>query len=140
MSSVKDRGRSRSPACRREGEDQRTAAETAQTPHAATYSATHTASASTEANQIEPAAASGPEQLQAPSAEVQPLPEQFRKRPRPSCLLDLLATVELQLVMQWLDTKSKLKTVRCSRRLLQAASQPIAWKDSPPFFVEARTA
>ena len=83
-------------------------------------------------------------QPQPPSLSVQPLPEQMRKRPRRSLRfsspLDMLAVVELQLVMQWLDLKSKLKAARCSRRLLQAASAPFAWKDSPPFIVVAWSA
>ena len=81
--------------------------------------------------------------LQPPSLSVQPLPEQFsqRKRPRRSarlaCHLDKLAVVELQLFLQFLDTKSKLIAARCSRRLLHAASAPFAWRSTPPFTVEA---
>jgi hypothetical protein len=65
---------------------------------------------------------------------VQPLPEQFsrRQRPRRSARLarhlDRLAVVELQLCLQFLDAKSKLKAARCCRRLLQAADHPFAWK------------
>ena len=68
------------------------------------------------------------------SADVQPLPEQFRQRKklrrsaRLACHLDKLAKVELQLVMQFLDTDSKLKAARCSRQLLQAADHPFAWQ------------
>jgi hypothetical protein len=80
------------------------------------------------------------------SAGVQPLPEQFsqRKRPRRSarlaCHLDKLAVVELQLVLQFLDAKSKLKAARCSRRLLQSVSAPFAWRATPAFFMECRSA
>ena len=34
-------------------------------------------------------------------------------------------------MMQFLDTKSKLKAARCSRQLLQAADHPFAWQGPP---------
>jgi hypothetical protein len=72
---------------------------------------------------------------------VQPLPEQTRKKqrrsPRFSSPLDQLATVELQLMLQFLDTTSKLKAARCSRHLLQAADHPFAWQ-GPPVAVSSR--
>jgi hypothetical protein len=74
------------------------------------------------------------------SAGVQPLPEQMRKRPRLSCGLDTLAVIEMQLVMQFLDSDSKLKAARCSQRLLHAASAPFAWRSAPPFALTARSA
>jgi len=81
-------------------------------------------------------------QVQPESAGVQPLPEQLRKRPRRSprlnSPLDLLAAVELQLALQWLDSRSRLAAARCSRRLLQAASAPFAWRDAPPMAVTAK--
>ena len=48
--------------------------------------------------------------------------------------------VELQLVLQFLDTDNKLKAARCSRQLLHAASDPFAWRSAPPFFVTVRSA
>ena len=39
-----------------------------------------------------------------------------------------MATVELQLCLQFLDKRSKLRAARCSRRLLQAADHPFAWQ------------
>jgi len=36
--------------------------------------------------------------------------------------------VEVQLVMQLLDRRSALRLARCSRRMLQCASQPFAWQ------------
>ena len=86
---------------------------------------------------------SATDQPQPPSAGVQPLPEQIRKRPRRSprfsSPLDKLAVVELQLVMQFLDTGSRLKAGRCSQLLLQAASQPFAWRSAPPFVIAVRS-
>jgi hypothetical protein len=85
-------------------------------------------------------AVEGAQQVHA-SAGVQPLPEQMRKKqrrsPRFSSPLDRLATVELQLCLQFLDAKSKLKAARCSRRLLQAADQPFAWH-GPPVAMSSR--
>jgi len=53
------------------------------------------------------------------TAGVQPLAEQMRKKqrrsPRFSSPLNQLATVELQLMLQFLDKRSKLKAARCSR-------------------------
>ena len=73
---------------------------------------------------------------------MQPLPEQARKRPRRSPRLhspiDLLAKVELQLVLQCLDADSRLKAARCSRRLMRAADDPFAWVGTPPFSVSSR--
>ena len=70
--------------------------------------------------------------IESPSAGVQPLPEQMRKKQRrsaPFCRsLDRLATVELQLILQCLDKRSKLRSARCSRQLLQAADHPFAWQ------------
>ena len=51
----------------------------------------------------------------------------------------MLANVELQLILQFLDTDSKLKAARCSRQLLQAASAPFAWKSAPPFVLTTRS-
>ena len=96
-----------------------------------------------DSSQADPSATDQPPQPQ--SAGVQPLPEQFcqrkqlRRSARLACYLDKLAVVELQLVLQFLDTGSKLKAARCSQRLLHAASAPFAWR-SEPVFVEASAA
>jgi len=39
-----------------------------------------------------------------------------------------LAKVELQLVLQFLDTQSRFRAARCSRALLAAAAEPFAWQ------------
>jgi hypothetical protein len=64
------------------------------------------------------------------TAGVQPLPEQIENKPRCS-RLDRLATVEVQLCLQFLDTNSKLKAARCSLQLLRAAGHPFAWQGPP---------
>ena len=77
---------------------------------------------------------------------MQPLPEQFsqrkkwRRSARLACHLDKLAVGELQLCLQFLDSKGKLKAARCSRRLMQAASTSFAWRAATPFVVEVRSA
>ena len=71
-------------------------------------------------------------------ADAQPQLEQVSQptESRQSCLcrtpraLEQLAVVELQLMMQFLDTKGKLIAARCSRRLLQAADHAFAWQGS----------
>ena len=50
---------------------------------------------------------------------------------------DRLATVELQLCLQYLNTTSKLKAARCCRRMLQAADHPFAWQ-GPPMAMSSR--
>jgi len=53
-----------------------------------------------------------------------------------SCpLLTRLADVELQLVLHWLDSPSKLRAAAASRRLQQAARCPLAWRDASPLTV-----
>jgi len=103
-----------------------------------------TAAASSTPSRSSTAAADSAGRRVETAGGVQPLAEQMKRRPRRSPQLhspfDLLATVELQLVMQFLDASSKLKAARCSRRLMQTASQPFAWKDAPPLLVEARSA
>jgi hypothetical protein len=48
----------------------------------------------------------------------------------PSCdSLSQLANVELQLVMQFLDSNSLLKLARCSRQTLHCASHPSVWRN-----------
>jgi hypothetical protein len=68
----------------------------------------------------------------------QPLPAQITEPSRVmiGCPLLLLADVELQLCMQFLDKDSKLKAARCNRQLLHAADHPFAWRGEP-VFVEA---
>lgn len=65
--------------------------------------------------------------------------EQQCRSVRISRRLDKLATVELQLVLQFLDTCNKLKTARCNRRLLQVVGHPFAWRYASPFIVTLRT-
>ena len=72
-------------------------------------------------------------------AGLQPLPEQFTNRPRFGCSLHSLATVELQLCLQLLDTKDKLIAARCSRRLLSATSAPFAWRAAAAVTVTVRS-
>jgi len=43
-----------------------------------------------------------------------------------------LAAVELQLILQQLDTQSKLRLARCCRRTLAAASDALAWVGAAP--------
>jgi hypothetical protein len=70
---------------------------------------------------------------------VEPLPEQFMKRARHySCDLNTLADVELQLILQWLSNKEKLKAARVSRRLLTAASHPFSWRGAAPFVLSSK--
>ena len=75
------------------------------------------------------------------TAGVQPPPEQMSKKQRRSpsfCSpLDQLATVELQLCLQWLEKRSKLKAARCSRSLLRAANDSFAWQ-GPAVAVSSR--
>lgn len=77
----------------------------------------------------------------AQSGGVQPLPKQMstkqRQSPRFCSPLDRLATVELQLTLQFLDKRSKLQAARCSRHLLQAADFSFAWQ-GPPVAVMSR--
>ena len=86
-------------------------------------------------------AEAAPQQAQI-STGVQPLTEQTRKKlrrsPRLNSQIDLLAQVELQLVMQLLDTESKLKATRCSQWLLQAADHPFAWSGAKDFTIDSR--
>jgi hypothetical protein len=44
-----------------------------------------------------------------------------------------LASVEVQLVLQWLDTLSKVRASCASKQLLAEARTPFAWQDTPPF-------
>lgn len=102
--------------------------------------------AATDANpiQTDPPAVVPPTQPPSLDLGVTPLPEQMRKRPRRSprfsSPLDSLAVVELQLVMQFLDTASRLVAARCSCRLRQATSAPLAWRAAPPFVVQVHSA
>ena len=93
--------------------------------------------AAADASSADSSATSQPPQQ---SAGVQPLPEQIGKRPRLSCGLHSLADVELQLMLQFLDTDSKMKAARCSHQLLQAANTPFAWRSAPPFVLTAQSA
>jgi len=74
--------------------------------------------------EIEADSSAADAQPPSPSAGVQPLPEQFKhvQGPLSGRSLHSLATVELQLCLQFLDSKSKLIAARCSRRLLHAVS------------------
>jgi hypothetical protein len=45
-----------------------------------------------------------------------------------SCCFGLLASVEVQLVLQLLDNLSRLAAAATSRRMLQEATQPFSWK------------
>jgi hypothetical protein len=44
-----------------------------------------------------------------------------------------LASVEVQLVLQWLDTRSKVRAACSSKQLRAEARTPFAWQDTPPF-------
>ena len=128
---------------RREEEEEGDAPQTAEAAHSACQQNNQmTVSTAMSESQSNPSATGQPPPS---SAGVQPLPEQFSRRKklrrsaRLACHLDKLAVVELQLVMQFLDTKSKLKAARCCQRLLHAASGPFAWRDTPSFFVEIQS-
>lgn len=55
-------------------------------------------------------------------------PQKCRRSSRRMCLIDRLASIELQSVMHFLDKKSVLTFARCSRRLHTNADTPFAWK------------
>ena len=77
-----------------------------------------------------PSASSARSEAADPPDDAQPLPEQMTKNPLglEQCTpLHMLAAVELQLCLQFLDAKSRLIAARCSRRLLQVADHPHAW-------------
>jgi hypothetical protein len=45
----------------------------------------------------------------------------------------MLADVEIQLCLSWLDMRSRLLAARCCRHFLHCASQYLSWKGTPPF-------
>src|SRR4051794_24299475 len=69
---------------------------------------------------------------------AQPLPEHpsASKRQRlfvaPACQYQRLANVEMQLIAHYLSNAEKLRLARVSSRLLEAISQPFAWKGGLP--------
>lgn len=74
------------------------------------------------------------------SSSVEPqLDHNPRTSTRFTCHLDKSATVELQLVLQFLDTRNKLKVSRCNRRMLQVTKDPFAWRGVPPLVVNPRS-
>ena len=123
---------------RREGEEEDAAQQAAQSVDTEPNNQPAGTTMAAHPNPVDPSAVAA--QPQPWSAGVQPLPEQMRKRPRRSprfsSPLDKLAVVELQLCLQFLDSDSRLKAARCSRRLLRAVSAPFAWRTAPPFVVE----
>lgn len=62
--------------------------------------------------------------------------EQPRRSSRHACFLALLAPVELQSVMHFINVPSLLAFAQCSRRIYRNADSDFAWKHQPPFRVE----
>ena len=56
-------------------------------------------------------------------------------RPSRVCHFARLSSVECQLVLQMLDTSSRLRAARCCRSLLRDADNPFAWPGECTFFV-----
>jgi hypothetical protein len=79
------------------------------------------------------AASTGSSSMRTASAAIEPLPEQSlghkraRHSPRTFCSLSLLAQVECQLVLRFLDLRGRLCAARCCRQMYAAASHPFAW-------------
>jgi hypothetical protein len=75
--------------------------------------------------------------VQAPASagnigNVANLPHDAAAAPRLPCLFDKLATVELQLVLQFLDGPGKIAAGCSCKRLLTDAADPFAWRAHPP--------
>ena len=72
--------------------------------------------------------------LLAPAAAEQPLTSEPDANQRQRVVsssarvFDKLAAVEAQLVLQFLDTPSRLRAARCSRRLAHEVAQPFSWR------------
>src|SRR4051794_24851671 len=56
-----------------------------------------------------------------------PVPSVLSDRPAPSPI-SRLASVEVQLSLQYLDSQSRIAAARCARSLLADASNALAWK------------
>ena len=83
-----------------------------------------------------------PQQVQTTLGVQSPLESSSQQQQSPPARtashIHQLADDELRSAIQFLDTDSRLKAARCSRRLMQAADHPFAWSGAKDFIIDSR--